>query len=119
MIVVGYRLWWIRRPPQAAWDPAHYADAGVVVAGLACPKLTLGLAFDAGLAMPLMEPACCCSLVIDYLRWRAATVMLDDEVQRLAKTYGVLMTTVTRRFSARPAAVSLLAIGIFAKAAGR
>ena len=38
-IGVGYRLWWIRRPPQAAWDPAASPLLqGVAVARLACPK---------------------------------------------------------------------------------
>ncbi len=36
-IGVGYRLWWIRRPPQAAGSGA-FAAAGVAVARPACPK---------------------------------------------------------------------------------
>ena len=72
-IGVGYRLWWIRRPPQAAGIRA-FAAAGVAVArGL--PEAVLGLAFALGLAMPLMGASLLLFIAVDYLRWRAATEM--------------------------------------------
>ncbi len=36
-IGVGYRLWWIRRPPQAVWDPAHSLLQAWLSLRLACP----------------------------------------------------------------------------------
>ncbi len=75
-IGVGYRLWWIRRPPQAAGiRRIRCCRRGCRSPGLP-EALVLGLAFALGLAMPLMgasQPAA--FIAVDYLRWRAATAM--------------------------------------------
>ncbi len=75
-IGVGYRLWWIRRPPQAAWDPAHSLLQAWLSLALGLPEASvLGLAFALGLAMPLMGASLLLFIAVDYLRWRAATAM--------------------------------------------
>ncbi|STV04391.1 iron-regulated membrane protein [Klebsiella pneumoniae subsp. ozaenae] len=83
-IGVGYRLWWIRRPPQAAWDPAHSLLQAWLSLAWPARSLVLGLAFALGLAMPLMEPACCCSLPLTTCAARG-NGNEDDEVQRLSE----------------------------------
>ncbi len=74
-IGVGYRLWWIRRPPQAAWDPAHSLLQAWLSLAWPARSLVLGLAFALGLAMPLMGASLLLFIAVDYLRWRAATAM--------------------------------------------
>ncbi len=75
-IGVGYRLWWIRRPPQAAWDPAHSLLQAWLSLAPACPKLPGAWAgVCPGLAMPLMGASLLLFIAVDYLRWRAATAM--------------------------------------------
>ncbi|MDK6955137.1 PepSY domain-containing protein, partial [Klebsiella pneumoniae] len=74
-IGVGYRLWWIRRPPQAAWDPAHSLLQAWLSLAWPARILVLGLAFALGLAMPLMGASLLLFIAVDYLRWRAATAM--------------------------------------------
>ncbi len=44
-IGVGYRLWWIRRPPQAAWDPARSLLQAWLSLAWPARSLVLGLAF--------------------------------------------------------------------------
>ncbi len=74
-IGVGYRLWWIRRPPQAAWDPARSLLQAWLSLAWPARSLVLGLAFALGLAMPLMGASLLLFIAVDYLRWRAATAM--------------------------------------------
>ena len=75
MIAVGYRLWWIRRPPQAVWNPAHSLLQAWLSLAWPARSLVLGLAFALGLAMPLMGASLLLFIAVDYLRWRAATAM--------------------------------------------
>jgi uncharacterized iron-regulated membrane protein len=80
MIIVGYRLWWIRRPAHAAFNPAQTLVQAWL--GLNGPAwgLALLIAFLLGLAIPLMGISLAACLVVDYLRWRAASAL------RLAKS---------------------------------
>lgn len=74
-IGVGYRLWWIRRPPQAVWDPAHSLLQAWLSLAWPARGLVLGIALALGLAMPLMGISLVLFIAVDYLRWRAATAM--------------------------------------------
>ncbi len=74
-IGVGYRLWWIRRPPQAVWDPAHSLLQAWLSLAWPARGLVLGIALALGLAMPLMGASLVLFIAVDYLRWRAATAM--------------------------------------------
>jgi uncharacterized iron-regulated membrane protein len=81
MIVVGYRLWWIRRPAHAAFNPANTLIQAWFNLGWPARALTLAIAVMLGLALPLMGASLAAGLVVDYLRWRAATaVMLAKSV---------------------------------------
>ncbi|MEL0550640.1 MULTISPECIES: PepSY domain-containing protein [Enterobacteriaceae] len=73
MIVVGYRLWWIRRPAHAAFNPANTLVQAWVNLGWPARVITLAIAVMLGLALPLMGVSLAACLAIDYLRWRAAT----------------------------------------------
>jgi uncharacterized iron-regulated membrane protein len=54
MIVVGYRLWWIRRPAHAAFNPANTLIQAWFNLGWPARALTLAIAVMLGLALPLM-----------------------------------------------------------------
>ncbi|WEJ87017.1 MAG: PepSY-associated TM helix domain-containing protein [Klebsiella huaxiensis] len=76
MIVVGYRLWWIRRPVHAAFNPGDTLIQAWF--GLAWPArmVTTIIAALLGLALPLMGISLAVCLAVDYLRWRVATAMI-------------------------------------------
>ena len=80
MIIVGYRLWWIRRPTQSAFNPAQTLVQAWLGLSVAARALALLIALLLGLAVPLMGVSLAACLVVDYLRWRAASAM------RLAKS---------------------------------
>ncbi|EQB8708313.1 PepSY-associated TM helix domain-containing protein [Klebsiella aerogenes] len=75
MIVVGYRLWWIRRPAQSAFNPAQTLVQAWLGLSVAARALALLIALLLGLAVPLMGVSLAACLVVDYLRWRAASAM--------------------------------------------
>lgn len=81
MIVVGYRLWWIRRPARATFNPANTLVQAWVNLGWPARAISLVIAVMLGLALPLMGVSLVVGLVIDYLRWRtAAGVRLVNSV---------------------------------------
>ncbi|WP_434583485.1 PepSY-associated TM helix domain-containing protein [Klebsiella sp. R390] len=81
MIVVGYRLWWIRRPAHATFNPANTLVQAWVNLGWPARAISLVIAVMLGLALPLMGVSLAVCLVIDYLRWRtAAGVRLVNSV---------------------------------------
>ncbi len=80
MIVVGYRLWWIRRPAHGAFNPAQTLVQAWLGLNSAARALALLIALLLGLTIPLMGVSLAACLIVDYLRWRAATTM------RLAKS---------------------------------
>ena len=71
-IGVGYRLWWIRRPPQAAGSGRSLLQAWL---SLAPARSGAWAGVCPGLAMPLMGASLLLFIAVDYLRWRAATEM--------------------------------------------
>lgn len=70
LILLGYRLWWIRRPASAKANPA----ATLAEAWLALPGIWRGavilVALGMGYALPLMGISLAGLLAIDILRWR-------------------------------------------------
>ncbi len=75
MIVVGYRLWWIRRPPKAAFNPASTLVQAWLNLAWPARTLTLVAAVLLGLGLPLMGASLLLCIAVDYLRWRAATAV--------------------------------------------
>ncbi|WLI76925.1 PepSY-associated TM helix domain-containing protein [Kosakonia sp. H02] len=66
MIVVGYRLWWIRRPAMAN-DTLLHCWSGL---GIAARVWVAMVALLLGLAMPVMGGSLLLFLLIDALRWK-------------------------------------------------
>ncbi|MGJ0191428.1 DUF2534 family protein [Pantoea sp. RRHST58] len=71
-IVLGYRMWWIRRPALPAQNPAQT----LLVAWLAMPRYaqatSLIVALALGWALPVMGGSLLLFVAIDLLRWRKA-----------------------------------------------
>ncbi|WP_342323971.1 PepSY-associated TM helix domain-containing protein [Kosakonia sp. BYX6] len=65
MIIVGYRLWWIRRPASAGDTLLHCW----LRLGIAGRVLTAFFALLLGLAMPVMGGSLLLFVLIDALRW--------------------------------------------------
>lgn len=69
-IVLGYRLWWLRRPKGALINPAETLSQSWLNLPLTGRVMTLGLAVLFGLALPVMGVSMVVLLAVDYLRWR-------------------------------------------------
>lgn len=72
MIVLGYRMWWIRRPAQPAQNPAQT----LLTAWLTLPRYaqaaSLTIALALGIALPVMGVSLLAFVAIDLMRWRDA-----------------------------------------------
>ncbi|WP_052284533.1 PepSY-associated TM helix domain-containing protein [Kluyvera genomosp. 1] len=71
-IVMGYRLWWIKRPAQSQVNPLQTLSYSWRVLSLPVRIVTLVLAVAFGLAMPVMGASLLLFILFDMLRWRAA-----------------------------------------------
>ncbi|WP_241649870.1 DUF2534 family protein [Rosenbergiella collisarenosi] len=75
MIIMGYRLWWVRRP-----DPANHSPAVTLSeAWRNCPIVTRSLviviAVLVGYALPVLGVSLVLFVLIDILRWKRAKTM--------------------------------------------
>ena len=72
MIVLGYRMWWIRRPALPTRNPAQT----LLTAWLALPRYgqaaSLLVALALGAALPVMGASLLAFVALDLLRWRRA-----------------------------------------------
>ncbi len=84
-IGVGYRLWWIRRPPQAVWDPAHSLLQAWLSLAWPARGLVLGIALALGLTMPLMGASLVLFIAVDSPALARGNGNEDGEVQRLSE----------------------------------
>ena len=82
MIVLGYRMWWLRRPASAAASPLETLTASWLALPLTARLLSLLLAVALGYALPVMGVSLLLFLAIDYLRWRRQqrTPMTEAEI---------------------------------------
>jgi len=71
-IVMGYRLWWIKRPSQAQANPLLTLSQSWLALSLPARWATLTLAVACGLALPVMGGSLAMFILFDWLRWRAA-----------------------------------------------
>ncbi|ALB63755.1 Uncharacterized iron-regulated membrane protein; Iron-uptake factor PiuB [Cronobacter condimenti 1330] len=69
-IVLGYRLWWLRRPPGPLVSPAATLSQGLANLPLIWRIITLTAAVLLGLALPVMGVSLAIMLIMDYWRWR-------------------------------------------------
>ncbi|MFT4270155.1 MAG: DUF2534 family protein [Pantoea sp.] len=84
MIVLGYRMWWLRRPQQAEASPTQTLTA----AWLALPHYVQGVcllvALALGYALPVMGISLLAFLLVDILRWRKQQRQPVDQQTLLA-----------------------------------
>lgn len=70
MIVLGYRMWWLRRPQQLDASPAQTLTAAWLVLPHYVKGACLLLALALGYALPVMGISLLAFLLVDILRWR-------------------------------------------------
>ena len=84
MIVLGYRMWWLRRPKQIEASPAQT----LTETWLAIPHYSKGtcliLALALGYALPVMGVSLLVFLLVDILRWRKQQRVPMTEAEILA-----------------------------------
>ncbi len=61
-IVMGYRLWWIKRPAQIPISPLQTLTQSWLALALPARIVTLVVTVALGLALPVMGQVCCCLL---------------------------------------------------------
>ncbi|MCV3298512.1 DUF2534 family protein [Pantoea ananatis] len=80
MIVLGYRMWWIRRPALPQANPAQTLLAAWQVLPRYQQGASLILALAFGYALPLMGVSLLAFLLLDIQRWRKAQRASRQEV---------------------------------------
>lgn len=73
MIVMGYRLWWLRRPKQASANPVQTLMQTWLALPVAGRALTAVIALLLALALPVLGGSLLLFLIIDIIRWRQAS----------------------------------------------
>ncbi|MEH0888171.1 PepSY-associated TM helix domain-containing protein [Enterobacter sp. UNJFSC 003] len=73
LIIWGYRMWWMRRPTQSAASPAQTLCQSWLALSHSARGSTVVASVLLGLALPVMGVSLVVFIVIDWLRWRAAT----------------------------------------------
>jgi len=73
LIAWGYRMWWMRRPAQSVTDPVHtLCQSWLALSGWGrCVTLVVSILL--GLALPVMGVSLALFILVDWLRWRAAS----------------------------------------------
>lgn len=71
-IVMGYRLWWIKRPAQSPINPLLTLSHSWRALSLPARLTTLAMAIACGVALPVMGASLALFILFDVLRWRAA-----------------------------------------------
>ncbi|QLA69593.1 PepSY domain-containing protein [Enterobacter pasteurii] len=73
LIIWGYRMWWMRRPAKSSADPVQTLYQSWLALPLWGRGVTLVTGVLLGLALPVMGVSLALFIVIDWLRWRAAS----------------------------------------------
>ncbi|ORM72724.1 hypothetical protein HA48_13205 [Pantoea wallisii] len=84
MIVLGYRMWWIRRPKGVEASPAQTLTAGWLALPLYAKGVCLALAVALGYALPVMGISLLAFVLVDILRWRRQQRAPMSEAEILA-----------------------------------
>ncbi|CCJ89512.1 Uncharacterized iron-regulated membrane protein; Iron-uptake factor PiuB [Cronobacter turicensis 564] len=69
-IVLGYRLWWLRRPQGPLVSPAATLSQGWLNLPVVWRVITIAIAALLGLALPVMGVSLAILVVMDHWRWR-------------------------------------------------
>ncbi len=70
MIVLGYRMWWIRRPKGVEASPAQTLTETWLALPIYAKGVCLMVAIVLGYALPVMGASLLAFVLIDVLRWR-------------------------------------------------
>lgn len=70
-IIMGYRLWWIKRPTQAGVNPLQTLSQSWLALSPAGRAGVLIVAVILGIALPVMGVSLLVFVMIDWLRWRS------------------------------------------------
>lgn len=73
LIILGYRMWWMRRPAMSAANPVQTLCQSWLALPLWGRGVTLLISVLLGLALPVMGVSLAVFIAIDWLRWRAAS----------------------------------------------
>lgn len=77
MILMGYRLWWIRRPAPARYNPLLTFTQSWCDLLLTGRVITLVTAVLLGIAMPVLGVSLLLFVVVDVLRWGMANIAIS------------------------------------------
>jgi uncharacterized iron-regulated membrane protein len=81
-IVLGYRLWWMRRPAQGSNSPLQTLSQAWLALSWTARTGVLATVVVFGLAMPLMGISLALFMLVDWLRWRqSVTASLAQSVE--------------------------------------
>ncbi len=72
MIVLGYRMWWLRRPAVPQRNPAQTLSSAWLALPLYAQSTSLILVLALGYALPVMGMSLLAFVLFDYQRWRKA-----------------------------------------------
>ncbi|ADO47414.1 PepSY-associated TM helix domain-containing protein [[Enterobacter] lignolyticus] len=79
-IVIGYRLWWRRRPAAGAQNPLFTLTQSWLLLSAAGKGGVLLMAVLLGLAMPVLGGSLLLFVAVDVLRWRMSSAAVRETV---------------------------------------
>ncbi|UWX92266.1 PepSY domain-containing protein [Enterobacter mori] len=74
LIIWGYRMWWMRRPAKSATNPVQTLCQSWLALSSWGRMVTVMVSVLLGLALPVMGISLALFVLVDWLRWRAASV---------------------------------------------
>ena len=77
MIVLGYRMWWLRRPAASANNPAHTLSGAWLALPLALRAGSLLITALLGYCLPVMGISLLLLVMVDFARWRRKMLRLQ------------------------------------------
>jgi len=80
MIVIGYRLWWLRRPAAGVQNPLSTLTQGWLLLSTAGKGCVMLVAVLLGLAMPVLGGSLLLFVAVDVLRWRMSSAAIRESV---------------------------------------
>lgn len=83
-IVLGYRMWWSRRPAAGTQHPVQTLVAAWLALSLPARAVTLLVAAALGYCLPVMGVSLAALLLVDVGRWRGQRQGLRDETPEAA-----------------------------------
>ena len=81
MIVLGYRMWWIRRPAVAQLNPAQTLSSAWLALPLYTRSASLIVVLALGYALPVMGFSLLAFVLLDIQRWRKAQRAAQPKIE--------------------------------------